>query len=191
MKKGLLKFGFLIFGASALLLSSCEKDNDGEENEEEVITTMQLTFVPTGAGTTVTYKFDDPDGPGGANATIDEIVLAPGATYNVTVQLLNKTENPAADITAEVAAESQNHRFYYEVAGSPNVTVSGLNTDINGLPLGITSVWTTGAASTGKVEITLRHYANGNKAADDLVTSTKSASDISSSEAGGFVIKIQ
>lgn len=191
MKKGLLKFGFLIFGASALLLSSCEKDNDGEENEEEVITTMQLTFVPTGAGTTVTYKFDDPDGPGGANATIDEIVLAPGATYNVTVQLLNKTENPEADITAEVAAESQDHRFYYEVTGSPDVTVSGLNTDINGLPLGITSIWTTGAASTGKVEITLRHYANGNKAADDLVTSTKSASDISSSEAGGFVIKIQ
>jgi hypothetical protein len=105
MKKQLLKFSLMLFSASALLLTSCEKDKD-EEHDEEVITTMQLTFVPVGGGATVTYKFDDPDGPGGANPTKDQIVLATGKTYNVTLQLLNKTANPVADITTEIAAEA-------------------------------------------------------------------------------------
>lgn len=105
--------------------------------------------------------------------------------------MLNKTVNPAEDITIEVAAESQAHRFYYELIGSPNVTVTNLNTDTNGFPLGITSTWTTGAVSNGKIEVTLRHYPGGGKEATDLVTSNKSSTDISSSDAGGFIVKIQ
>jgi hypothetical protein len=180
MKKELLKFSLLLFGASSLLLSSCKKDNDEEENEEEVITTMQLTFVPVGGGTTVMYKFDDPDGPGGANPTQDEIVLQPNKSYTVAVQLLNKTVNPAEDITAEVAAEADAHRFYYEPSAGSNITVSNLNNDGNGIPLGISSTWTTGAAATGTIKITLRHYPGNppNKAANDLVNSSKSATDI-------------
>jgi hypothetical protein len=92
------------------MLSGCKK-NAGEENEAEVITTMQLTFVPQGSGATVTYKFDDPDGPGGSAATKDQIVLAANKIYNVTLQLLNKTKTPVEDVTLEVAAEPQAHRF--------------------------------------------------------------------------------
>lgn len=180
MKKEILKFGLLLFGASALLLGSCKKDNDEEENEEEVITTMQLTFVPVGTGATVTYKFDDADGPGGANPVQDEIVLQPNKTYNVSVQLLNKTVSPAEDITSEVAAESEAHRFYYEPSGAGNITVAGFNNDGNGVPVGITSTWTTGAAATGTIKVTLRHYPGNppNKAASDPVNSSKSSTDI-------------
>lgn len=180
MKKELLKFGLLFFSASALLLSSCKKDNDEEENEEEVITTMRLTFVPVGGGAMVSYQFDDPDGPGGANPTKDEIVLQPNRSYNVTLQLLNKTENPVADITTEVAAEAAAHRFYYEPSAGSNITVSGLNNDGNGVPVGITSTWATGAAATGNVRVTLRHYPGNppNKAANDPVNSSKSSTDI-------------
>lgn len=180
MKNELLKFGLLLFGASSLLLTSCEKDKDDEENEEEVITTMQLTFVPIGGGTTVTYKFDDPDGPGGASPTKDEIILQPNKSYNVGVQLLNKTANPVEDITTEVAAESDAHRFYYEPSSGSNITVSNLNNDGNGVPVAITSTWTTGAAAAGSIKITLRHYAGNppNKAAGDPVNSSKSATDI-------------
>lgn len=178
MKKQLLKFSLLLFGASALLLSSCKKE-DEEENEEEVITTMQLTFVPVGGGATVTYKFDDPDGPGGGAPTKDQIILAPNKTYNVTVQLLNKTVTPAEDVTLEVAAEPQAHRFYYQPSGG-TIMVSGLNNDGAGIPLGITSIWTTGAASTGTMKVVLRHYAGNppNKAAGDLVDNSKSSTDI-------------
>jgi hypothetical protein len=180
MKKQVLKFGLLLFGASALLLTSCKKEKNEEENDEEVITTMQLTFVPVGVGTTVMYKYDDPDGPGGANPTKDQIVLAPNKSYNVTLQLLNKTVTPAADITTEVAAEAQAHRFYYIPSGAGNITVSGLNNDAAGLPLGITSTWTTGAAATGKIRVVLRHYPGNppNKAATDDVGSSKSSTDI-------------
>jgi hypothetical protein len=179
MKKQLFKFSLWLF-ASSLMLTSCDKDNGDEGNEEEVITTVQLTFVPVGPGATVTYKFDDPDGPGGANPTKDEIILAPNKTYNVTLQLLNKTVNPAVDMTTEVAAEAQAHRFYYEPSAGANITIAGLNNDAAGIPLGITSSWTTGVAATGTVKITLRHYPGNppNKAASDLVNSSKSSTDI-------------
>jgi len=192
MKKELVKFSLILFGASALLLSSCKKDKD-EANEEEVITTMQLTLVPVGGGSTVTYKFDDPDGPGASSPTIDQIVLAPAKTYNVTLQLLNKTVSPAEDITIEVAAEAAAHRFYYEVQSGINLTVSNLNNDGNGVPLGITSTWATGAASTGKIYITLRHYPGNppNKAATDPVDSNKSSTDITTKDIGGFNVVIQ
>lgn len=178
-----MKFGFFAFLASSLMLTACEKDRDKEEeNDEEVITTMQLTFVPVpaGSGSTVTYKFDDPDGPGGANPTTDRIVLMANKTYNVTLQLLNKTTNPATDITTEVAAEAQSHRFYYQSSTGNNITVSNLNNDANGVPLGITSTWTTGAAATGTINVTLRHYSGNppNKATADPVNSTKSSTDI-------------
>lgn len=193
MKKDLLKFSLLLLGAWLLIFSSCKKDNNDEENEEEVITTMQLTFVPVGTGNTLTYKFDDPDGPGGSNATIDEIILPPSKTYNVTLALLNKTVNPVADITIEVAAESQSHRFYYEVQSGLNLTISNFNNDANGIPLGTTSQWTTGAASTGKANVTLRHYPGNppNKAANDPVDSPKSSTDITTKDIGGFTVKIQ
>lgn len=165
---------------SSALITSCKKDAPEEDNEEEVITTMKLTFVPIGGGTTLTYQFKDADGPGGAAPTQDEITLAPSKSYNVTVQLLNETETPAEDITLEVADEADAHRFYYEPTTPSNITVSNLNNDGNGVPLGITSTWATGANATGKVKVTLRHYPNTppGKAITDLVSSAKSGTDI-------------
>jgi hypothetical protein len=178
MKKLFLKQSLIFFCASALMLSSCGKDNM-EENEEEVITTLQMTFVPVGGGATLIFKYDDPDGPGGANPTQDQIVLVANKTYNVAVQLLNKTVNPVVDVTLEVAAEPQAHRFYYQPSAGSNITVSGFNNDASGIPLGITSVWTTGAAATGTLKVTLRHYAGNppNKEANDPVNSSKSSTD--------------
>lgn len=180
MKKHLLRFSLLLSAAS-LLLSSCEKDKDEhEEHEEEVITTLQLSFAPTDGGNTVTYKYEDLDGDGGNAPTIDQIVLAPNKTYNVSLQLLNKTVNPPADITEEVEEEGHAHRFYYEPSTGSNITVANLNNDTNGMPLGITSTWTTSGAGTGNIKITLRHYGGNppNKAANDPVNSPKSATDI-------------
>lgn len=179
MKKQFMKIALGLLVASAVI-TSCKKDKVEEPNEEEVITTMKLTFVPLGGGTTLTYQFDDPDGPGGTAPTQDEIVLTSSKSYNVTLQLLNKTETPVADITTEVAAESDAHRFYYEPTAGSNITVSGLNNDANGVPLGITSTWATGAVATGKIKVTLRHYAGTppGKATGDLVNSSKSSTDI-------------
>lgn len=179
MKQHLTRIALGILMTSALL-TACEKDNDPEENEEELITTMKLTFTPTGGGTALTYEFSDPDGPGGTAPTQDEIVLAPSTSYNVAVQLLNESETPAEDITLEVEEEADAHRFYYQPSGGSNIAVSGLDNDPNGVPLGINSTWTTGAAANGTIVVTLRHY-GGNppgKALADLVDSPKSSTDI-------------
>ncbi len=166
---------------AGLFMIACKKDTKPtESNDEEIITTMKLNFTPVGGGNTLSYQFEDADGPGGANPIFQDIVLAPAQTYNVSIELLNKTTNPVKNITDEVAAESDAHRFYYEPTTGSNISVSNLNNDVNGIPLGITSTWTTTSAATGKIKITLRHYAGipPNKASDDPVNSSKSASDI-------------
>jgi hypothetical protein len=164
------------------VLFSCKDDENvlPEENDEEVITTMKLSFIPVGGGSTKEFMFDDADGPGG-NAPIKQTInLQPNKTYKVSLILLNKTKNPVDTISNEVKAESASHRIYYEPTGSSNIAVSNLDNDSNGIPLGLQSDWATTAAASGKIKITLRHYPSNppNKAAGDPVNSTKSSTDI-------------
>lgn len=172
------KFNVVILFAmlSVIGLSSCLKSNTEEENDNEVITTMEVHLTPAG-GSEVVYKFDDPDGPGGNAATQDVITLVPSKTYAVRIVLLDKTKNPVDVITDEVREEAVDHRFYYEPSSGSNITVSNLDNDVNGIPVGITSTWTTGAAASGTLKITLRHYENGGKMANDPVSSTNSSTD--------------
>ncbi len=160
------------------LLTSCQKDKMGEGNDEELITTINLKFTPVGGGTTKTYSFNDPDGPGGVNPTQDMIVLNKTTTYNVEVELFNNSANPPENITTEVANEAEAHRFYYETTGG--VAITNLSNDPEGKPLGITSDWTTGTPGSGIAKITLRHYIGTppDKQQADPVNSPKSGTDI-------------
>ncbi len=179
----------LLTFAMALLISSCKKFEAGEDNEEEVITTMNLYFTPVGGGADVVYSFDDADGPGGNAPVQSEIALSPNTAYNVKLELLNKTVSPADSITNEVLEEDLAHRFYYIPSPGTPVSILTQDTDANGAPLGISSLWTTAAPATGTVTITLRHYPGTppDKQTEDLVTSPKSSTDISIT----FSIKIQ
>jgi hypothetical protein len=178
MKKHMLKFSLLGLLA-VVLITGCKKDK-GETNEEEVITTMELTFTPVGAGSPVTFTYDDPDGPGGNAPTQSVINLNASSTYTVSLKLLNKTVTPTEDITTEVNDEANAHRFYFVPTAGSNITVSNLNKDGNGFDLGTTSTWATGAAGTGQVKVVLRHYPADppNKAAADPIDSPKSGTDI-------------
>ena len=178
MKYNIFKVGLFLI-TSALLFTACLKDKAGEGNNEEVITTMVLKFTPAGGGAPLTFSFDDPDGPGGNTPAQNVISLTQGVSYNMVVQLLNKTATPAINITDEVAAESAAHRFYYETTLA-GLTISNLNNDTNGVPLGINSTWSAGPAGTGSTKITLRHYPGTppGKETADLVNSSKSGTDI-------------
>lgn len=166
----------LVIAALTFAITSCKKDKV-EANNNEVLTTVQLNFTPAGGGTALSYKWEDLDGPGGANPVIDMITLAASKTYTVQVLLYDKTKTPVVVTSDEVRKEAVDHRFYFEPAAGSNITVSNLDSDPNGIPLGLMSTWTTGSAATGTMKITLRHYANGGKAASDLVSSTKSSTD--------------
>lgn len=175
------KFGLIVSAAllSSVLITSCSKD-DEEVNDEELITTLALSFSPVGGGATSTYQFRDIDGPGGNAPTIDEIVLAPGTVYNLAVRVLNESVSPAEDITLEVITEATSHRFYHIPSAASNITVGNLNIDANGITLGVNGQVTTTTASTGTYRVVLRHYDGTppNKAEADPVDSPKSSSDI-------------
>ena len=174
-------FLLMLFAASSiLLLNSCDKEIAEEDNDGEVLTTLELHFTERGTQNSLIYKFDDPDGfgTGSVPPVIDLIRLLPNKVYDVELKLLNKTANPIEDVTAEVEEESADHRFYYLPATGGNIMVDNLDKDADGLPLGINSTWTTGAKAAGTIRIVLRHYPNGGKATDDLVDSPKSGTDI-------------
>lgn len=160
---------FAVVMLGGLILAGCKKKNNEEENEEELITTVKLTLTPVGGGSALVYSWKDVDGVGGNAPVIQAVTLAPSKVYNCSVQFLNESVTPAEDITTEVVTEGVDHQVYYAVSGGANLTVSGLNTDAGGLPLGTTATFTTAAASTGSLKITLKHKP-GVKAANDAVT---------------------
>ncbi len=149
--------------ASLVIVSSCKKDDDLVPvpppvlNETEVITTMTLTFVDqAGVEPTVTATFRDPDGDGGDAPDVhDTIVLMDSTTYNVSIELLNETESPAEDLTHEIEDEGDEHLFCFTVSSAD---VSITRTDSDGTyEVGLESAWATSAASSGSVQVELKH----------------------------------
>ncbi len=142
-----------------LFFISCSDDDENPDpvNEEEVITTMNVTLTPIGGGTTITLQSQDLDGDGPNDPVITiSGNLAASTTYNGAIELLNETETPAEDITIEVAEEDDEHQFFFSVTGS----LSGVNyadQDGDGNPVGLAFSLETGAAGTGVLGVTLRH----------------------------------
>jgi hypothetical protein len=152
------------FLATAILVTvlfvSCSSDDDTPEpvNEEEVITTLTVTLVPNGGGTSITLQTQDLDGDG-PDAPIINVSgnLATGVTYNGTLVLLNETVNPPENITEEVEEEDLDHQFFYTLGGGLDVTTAYTNFDSEGNPLGTEFTLTAGEASSGTLTVTLRH----------------------------------
>ena len=158
-KKSFLKPAFMLFLAAGLL-SSCDKNDDEQEpeNESELITTVMLTMQEVGTTNTVTATFRDPDGEGGnPPVKFDEIVLKPNAVYNTTIILMDESKTPPDNVTEEVEEESDDHQFFYTPTAGLNVTVAYQDKDANSLPIGLETTVTTGAASAGKLKVTLKH----------------------------------
>ena len=175
-----IKKASLALLTAGILFSSCKKSNGGEGNDEELITTINLVFTPTTGGTPLTFKYKNIDGPGGLAPTQDVIILPAGTTYNLALELLNESVSPVEDITEEIEEEAISHRFYYNLSAASNIAINNLNNDANGVPVGLTSTWTVGAASSGTIGITLRHYPGTppDKQASDPVNSPKSGTDV-------------
>jgi hypothetical protein len=188
MKKSIKQFVALLV-ISNMMFTACTKEKVTEENTEELITTVIVKLTPVVGGSPLEFKYEDVDGVGGAAATFQEIVIAPNKVYNAQIILLDKTKSPVDTISTEVKEEGTDHQFYFTPNSGVNLTVSNLDTDLLGRPLGLTSTWTTGAASTGKIFITLKHKP-GIKSTNDAITVGET--DISTEDAfNGFVLKIE
>ncbi len=151
--------GVILLVGMAGVLFQCNKASDVEPDEEnELITTVQLRFTETGTSNTQTFTYRDTDGDGGnPPSTFDDIVLKPNAAYNLDVELLDESKTPAEDITEEVREEGDEHLLVFTPTPPALLTYSYVDRDSRNLPIGINGTVRTGAAGTGKLKVQLRH----------------------------------
>ena len=150
----------LVLAIIAALVFSCSDDDDENPepvNEEEVITTMIVSLTPQGGGDTITLQSQDLDADG-PNAPVITVSgdLNDFTTYDGSIELLNETEDPVEDITAEVEEEADEHQFFFASTGSIAGITYG-DTDGNGNPLGLVFVLSTQQPGNASLTITLRH----------------------------------
>ena len=174
----------------ALLLgfASCNDDDvPAAENEEEVIDKVVLTFTPAG-GTALEFVAIDPDGEGSADFEKPPIELAANETYTLSIGVFNNEEGE--DIGAEILEEADEHMFFFGFtaglfsspvgdgnigAGSRGDELNYDDEDANGFPLGLETIWQTGAAKTGTFRVILKHQPDIKSATS---SSTEGESDI-------------
>lgn len=138
---------------------SCSSDDEPDPvNEEEVITTMTVTLAPQTGGSPIMLQTRDldGDGPNPPVVTVSGPLTADKA-YNGTIELLNETVSPVENITTEVAAEGDEHQFFYQTVGGLDLTTTYADQDGDGNPVGILFTLETGDASTGSLTVVLRH----------------------------------
>ncbi len=152
-----------LFLASTLVFATaaCGNDDDPKpvEEEQELITTLQISLVPEGKGQNVTATFRDANALNGP--TNETLSLAPNTTYKASVTLKDESKTPAVDYTSEINEEGDEHEVFYVAASGLNVTVQKTeDKDKNDRPIGLLTKVVTGQSSAGTLRITLKHQPN-------------------------------
>jgi len=180
MKPYFKSFILLVLAGALTVLGACNNDDPEPENIPELITKVTLTFTPVGGGSVVTVTATDPDGDGVQDIKVDGPVnLVKAKQYTLALKLINGLYKPGDDgydLTVEVEEEGDEHQFFFSFsdgvfsspAGTGNIkdnasstvgTINYLDEDDNGLPLGLSTSWTTAnAATTAKsFRVILKH----------------------------------
>ena len=161
----------LALGIPMVLLQGCNSDDDLPEvpqpvqNEPETITTIDLHFNNEADGSHAHVEWSDPDGPGGDEPTVEDIVLDDSATYTVEVMFIDASGDQAEDITSEVQEEADEHLICYQLDPAElrdNLKIERTDSD-GDYEIGLASTWTTNAASTGSLVLSLKHQPGGEK----------------------------
>ncbi|TVZ51049.1 type 1 periplasmic binding fold superfamily protein [Dokdonia sp. Hel_I_53] len=160
MKK-IIYFTTVLF-ISLTIFSCIDNDDDGlipqVINEEEVISTVQITLTNTVDGEVIVLRSVDTDGEGGDEPVITvSDNLDANTNYTSRIQFLNETVSPAENITEEVEEEALEHQIIFTVQTSLDTNITYSNFDSNGNPLGTEIALVTGNPSAGNITVTLRH----------------------------------
>jgi hypothetical protein len=150
---------FLLF--SLLLFSACSDDDPEIPQEEELITTLRYTLIPSQGGAPVVLSFSDPDGEGGNAPVITTSPLQANETYIGSIVVLNESLNPTEDITIEIAEEAADHQFFFS-SSITDLDITYGDSDIDGNPLGLVTELSTGGPGSGSLTIILRHEPDKN-----------------------------
>lgn len=159
-----MRIAFRVLPVLVLVPGAVACGGEDPPQENEVITTVMLAFTPTGGGAPTMVEAHDPDGDGGDPPMIDPINLAAGS-YTLAVRFQNRLEDPAEEITTEVADESDEHQLFFTgtavngpASNQPTAPLSHAyaDTDAGGLPIGLSNT-ISAATGTGDLVVTLRH----------------------------------
>ncbi|SOD81892.1 hypothetical protein [Spirosoma fluviale] len=153
---------FMFIAFLTLLAGACKNDeaNVAPTDDNEAITTVTLTLTNKAVPTEiVTATIDN------LNTTADfskaTLNLKANTTYTGVVTLLDKTKTPALDATAEIREKANEHLFVYTPSTGLSLTVTLTDRDTNPAPgpypIGLATEMKTGAASSGKLKLVLRH----------------------------------
>lgn len=136
------------------VFTSCSDDNLPKIiNEEEIITSVKLTFTETGTDSTQIITWEDFDAK--HNITIEN-----NKSYNVKIEFLDKSNpNDIDNITEEIIDKKDEHFIFYES------TVSGLSIknatddtiDSNNIGINISTDWSFTASTSGLLKVYLIH----------------------------------
>lgn len=186
--KPILFTAYALLLTAILLITSCVDDDvPPEENEEETITNVTLTFTPSGGGgAPIIATWIDADGEGAGNPVLTPITLAANTTYTLTIDLINAIDpDDPESITDEVREEADEHMLFFgwtdglfsDPTGDGNLGAGNRADVVNyqddddpegsGLPLGLETTWTTGAAATGTFRVVLKHQPDIKSATSD------------------------
>ena len=157
-------------GACTILLGSCKRDDDLPEvpqpvvNEPEVITTVELHFTEQTSGDHVHAEWSDPDGPGGDDPLVEEIILDSGKVYDLEIMFLDESGDTAEDMTSEVKEEDDEHIICFEPEGDLDGNLEIVRTDSDGThEVGLESTWTALGKASGELHHSLKHQTDGSK----------------------------
>jgi hypothetical protein len=135
-----LMIGFMSFTA-------CKKTAiDEQEN-------INVLKIKIGANT---FTWSDIDGVGGTAPKIDTIKLSPNGIFVADLTLQDGSTNPVKDFTPEIIAEKDDHLFIYKVTGA-SLAITDLSKDGKNKDFGQSATFKTAAASSGTLQIILKH----------------------------------
>ena len=149
---------FFIFICLTSLLLSCKKDEVVPTDDNELITTVELTFSDANKKIS-TFSFQDKDGDVKTPPEkFDKITLDKNMSYSLEIKVYDETKNPKVDITEQIKLESDVHLFVFKIDPTGLCSLKATDKDKNGLPIGLLSSGTTqNAVGAGKFNLILKH----------------------------------
>ena len=177
----------LLVSVVSVFMIGCDSDDPVKEDVPELITQVRLTFTPNGGGAAIVASANDPDGQGIQPVQVDvPIVLNASTSYALSISLINDLANPSDpeyDISDEVLEEAEEHMFFFswtnnvfaDPVGNGNIDnradpMNYDDDDSDGLPLGLTTSWTTAEVSSGNFRVVLKHQPDLKTASSDANT---------------------
>ena len=149
LQEGNMLFYTFLFG--------CSDVHDHDHNHEEELITTILLRTTDEMGNENSFRWSDMGGT--EDIFVDDIMLSSDTKYQLNISFLNELEEEPEDLTKEIQDEGTEHQVFFTGIAIQDGLLEHfyLDTDSNGLPLGIENQMNTADEGVGDLTISLRH----------------------------------